>query len=83
MAKKKAYEVQGKTSTISARIKLTLKIGDHYASVEGCEERVLPTEGDVNTPLEWQALYDDVYAEVDSELAHVVEELKGTNKRRK
>lgn len=74
--KKTAYEFKGTPTSISARVKMTLKVGDHYISVEGNEERSLPDQYDVRMDREWKALYEDVYTMCDEELGKIVDDIR-------
>lgn len=74
-AKKPAYVPKATTTTISARVKLTVKIKDNFISVEGNEERSVPNTSDVNVGKEWDVLWEDVYEVCDKELSQIVKEM--------
>lgn len=64
----KMYVPKGITTSISADIKMTVKIRDNYYSVAGHEERSLPATEDVELEKEWEFLYDELYNEVALQL---------------
>ena len=74
--KEKPYQVKATTTSISAHVKITLKVRDNFVSVEGIEERSVPTDVDVNVGKEWDALWDSVYATCDEELALILKDMK-------
>ena len=77
MARQKAtYTPKAVPTSISARVKLTLKVRDNFISVEGNEERTVPQDVDVNMGKEWEALWDDVYATCDDALADILKDMK-------
>lgn len=78
MARRKSevYEVQAETTSISARVKLTLKVRDNFISVEGNEERTVPQNVRVNMGKEWEALWASVYATCDEEIANILQDMK-------
>lgn len=65
---RKMYVSKGVTTSISADIKMTVKIRDNYYSVAGHEERSLPATEDVELEKEWEFLYDELYNEVALQL---------------
>lgn len=65
---RKMYVPKGVTTSISADIKMTVKIRDNYYSVAGHEERSLPATEDVELEKEWEFLYDELYNEVALQL---------------
>lgn len=65
---RKMYVPKGVTTSISADIKMTVKIRDNYYSVAGYEERSLPATEDVELEKEWEFLYDELYNEVALQL---------------
>ena len=75
-ARQKKYVPKAKTTTISAHVKMTLKVRDNFISVEGQEERSVPDEEGVNVGKEWEALWDDVYASCDEEMALILKDMK-------
>lgn len=74
--RQKKYVPKAKTTTISAHVKMTLKVRDNFVSVEGQEERSVPTDEDVNVGKEWEALWDDVYASCDDAMALILQDMK-------
>jgi hypothetical protein len=83
MARRKDnYTPKAPTTSISARVKLTLKVGEHYVSVEGTEERSVPNTDTVNVGKEWEHLWDDIYTTCDEEIALIVDDMKGNRKRK-
>lgn len=73
--KRAIYEQKAITSSISAKVKLTMKINDNYISVEGNEERTVPDTTGVNMDKEWRFLWDNVYDVCDAELAKILKEM--------
>lgn len=69
------YTPKAKTTSISARVKLTVKVFDNYVSVEGNEERTVPDVDKVNLDKEWQFLWDNVYNVCEIELHKALKEL--------
>lgn len=65
---RKMYVPKGVTTSISADIKMTVKIRDNYYSIAGHEERSLPATEDVELEKEWEFLYDELYNEVALQL---------------
>ena len=74
--RQKKYVPKAKTTTISAHVKMTLKVRDNFVSVEGQEERSVPTDEDVNVGKEWEALWDSVYATCDEEMTLILKDMK-------
>ena len=68
---RKMYVPKGVTTSISADIKMTVKIRDNYYSVAGHEERSLPATEDVELEKEWEFLYDELYNEVALQLNNI------------
>ena len=85
MARTKVYKQKAITSTISADVKMTVKLGDNYFSISGHEERTVPNEPDVELDREWEFLWDNVYEECDKEMEKVLQEFdnKKSKKTRK
>ena len=76
--RKKVYVPKAVPTTISAKVKLTVKIKDNYFSVEGNEERTIPVEAkDVDLSKEWDLLWEDVETVCDNELANIISEMRG------
>lgn len=77
MAKRKVYVPKAVPTTISARVKLTVKIKDNYFSVEGNEERTIPVEAaDVDLGKEWDLLWQDVETVCEDELGNIIDEMR-------
>ena len=74
--RQKKYVPKAKTTTISAHVKMTLKVRDNFISVEGAEERSVPDEEDVNVGKEWDALWDSVFSTCDEEMALILQDMK-------
>lgn len=85
MARKKVYTQKAVTSSISADVKMTVKLGDNYFSISGHEERTVPNEPDVELDREYEFLWDNVYNECDKELEKILKEFdtKSSKKVRK
>lgn len=73
--KRRQYEPKAVPTSITANVKLTVKIRDNFISVEGREERTVPPDPDVNLDKEWQFLYDDVYEVCNVQLGKIVKEM--------
>lgn len=71
-----AYEVKGKTTTIRATSRASVKVRDNFYTVEWCEERTLPDTDDVNIEQERQALWDTCNEEVDRQIEEIVQTFK-------
>lgn len=69
--RKKVYTQQAVTTTITADVKMTIKIGDNYYSVNTREERSVPETADVER--EWDFLYESVYNKCGSEILNIQE----------
>ena len=64
------YISKGITTSISADVKMTVKIRDDYYSICGHEERSLPAEN-VNLEYEWNDLYDELYDVVGEQIRNI------------
>lgn len=73
---RKMYVPKGVTTSISADIKMTVKIRDNYYSVAGHEERSLPATEDVELEKEWEFLYDELYNEVALQLNDIKKSIR-------
>lgn len=73
--KRELYAPKAITSSISAKVKLTMKVRDNYISVEGNEERTVPDVAGVNMDKEWRFLWDNVYDVCDAEMAKILKEM--------
>ena len=61
------YEVKGKTTTIQATSRISLKINDVYATFEYTEARSIPDVEGVNLEAEKEALWEDVITQTDNQ----------------
>ena len=65
------YEIEGKTTTIHASVKITPKINNIFYSFEYGEERSVPENCDIEK--EKAAIFDDCYQTVYSQIEEVEE----------
>lgn len=72
----KRYVPKGKTTVISADIKMTIMVRNNYYSVAGHEERSIPDTEDVDIQKEWQFLYEELQDTVSLELQEIKDSLK-------
>ena len=70
-------EIKGKTVSIRATSRASVKVGDSFYTVEWCEERSVPE--DCNITAERSALWDTCNNEVDCQIEEI---LKTFSKRR-
>ena len=73
------YEPKAQVSKITAYSKATIKIRDNYFSTEYQEERVIPQVDGVDIAKEREALWDTVNAEVDNQMAIIVDTFRDGN----
>ena len=71
-----AYEVLGKTITIKASSRASVKVRDNFYTVEWCEERSLPDNGQIDIDKEREDLWDTCNREVDNQIEEIVKVFK-------
>jgi len=69
----KMINVQGKTTRIVATSKTTVKINEHYYSINAEEERSIPTDVEVDMDLEWKDIFNSVNTQVDMQIKEIME----------
>lgn len=75
------YEVKGKTTKINAVSRCAIAVHnkktgkDNYYTIELSEERSIPDVEGVDINKEYAALFDSVNAEVDRQMADIVEQI--------
>lgn len=75
--KKAVYKSKAKVTTIFANSSATLKIKDNYFKVEAHEEREFPGDAeDIDMNKEWQFLFDELNAVVDTQVDEIVKNFK-------
>lgn len=70
------YKVKGVPTKITATSRVAIKIKDNYYTVECSEERAIPDVDGVDIEKERQALFDDVNATVDEQIADIYDTFK-------
>ena len=77
-AKKKTpeYKIQGKTVSITATSRASVKVGDSFYTVEYREERAIPDSADINIEAERAALWDACNGECDAQIEDIVKTFK-------
>lgn len=71
-----AYEVKGKTTKITAISRCAIKVKDNYYTMELSEERVLPDDAEICLDKEYDALFNDINAEIDKQCQDVLNSIK-------
>ena len=66
------YESKAVTTQIRATSRASVKIRDNYYTVEYTEERTIPQVDGVDLEEERKALWDDVNAECDNQIAEII-----------
>lgn len=69
-------ESKAKIVNIRATSRASVKVKDSYYTVEYSEERMLPTDTDVDVALERELLWADVNSECDSQIADIIKTFK-------
>ncbi len=77
MEKKKMYKIKGKTTSIAADIKITLKVRDNYISVSGHEERAISEDPAIDMDREWEDLWDSLFVQCDEEAGKLKASVRG------
>ena len=68
MANKKEYKSKAVTHSIKFTSRKSVKIKDSYYTIEACEERWLPEDGNVNIEEERRLLWDTVNRECEDQI---------------
>ena len=66
------YTTKATTTSIRATSRASVKIRDNYYTVEYTEERTIPQVDGVDLEEERKALWDDVNAECDNQIAEII-----------
>lgn len=67
------YEIKGKTTTIRATSRQSVKIHDQFYTIEFSEERVIPEVNEVDLAKERESLWDCVNFECDDQIRQIAE----------
>ena len=65
------YQIQGRTVSIKATSRVSLKLKDNFYTVEYSEERIIPDSDDIDIQEERDALWDTVNDECDNQAAEI------------
>ncbi len=74
--KKDTYESKAITTSIKFTSRASIKMGEHYYTVEACEERMIPDLPDVDIEAEKKLLWDEVNRQVDEQVDAIFEEFE-------
>lgn len=70
------YEVKGKTTKITATSRCAIKIKDNYYTLELSEERVMPDDKSIDLDKEYDALFNSINSEIDTQMQDVLNSIK-------
>lgn len=70
------YEVKGKTTKITATSRCAIKVKDNYYTLELSEERVMPDDKSIDLDKEYDALFNSINSEIDTQMQDVLNSIK-------
>ena len=74
--KKKEYESKALTTSIRYTSRASVKVGEHFYTIEACEERMIPDIDGIDIEMERKLLWDEVNRQVDEQVDAIYEEFK-------